>query len=84
MSNNRLAAYQAWLTAVTDAGFNVIEFKAPCCGNSMKAICPETTDGVWDSLTFCPYCDEFYYKIVYHDRVETKPVYHPATEQKTA
>ncbi|WP_345853576.1 hypothetical protein [Shewanella algae] len=84
MSNTRLSQYQAWLESVTDAGFNVIEFKTPCCDSSLKTIAPEKGGCMWDSFAVCPHCSEPFFKEVYSDRVVVKRINHPSTNLKTA
>lgn len=84
MSQAKLIEYQEWLSKVEDAGFNMLAFTAPCCGNELKTIAPETKGVMWDSLVFCPHCNQPFYKYVYADRVEINLVYRPTTQLKTA
>jgi len=84
MSNSKLIEYQEWVSKVEDAGFNLLVYTVPCCGNELKTIAPETKGVMWDSLAFCPHCGQGFVKYAYFDHVKVTLVNHPTTQLKTA
>lgn len=84
MSKAKLIKYQEWLSNVEDAGFNMLAFTTPCCGNELKTIAPDSKGVMWDSFAVCPHCSEPFLKEVYVDRVEVQHLNHPSTNLKTA
>lgn len=64
MSQQTMAAHQAWLQHYQQRGGATVAVACPHCGQDHETARPTDTADLWDSLVSCPHCDGTFFKQV--------------------
>lgn len=71
MAKSLLQKYHEYNARLREQGTRMLTFQCPNqgCGNDIEVQAAPKGD-TWDTLTTCPHCEQMFFRITHHDRVE--------------